>query len=213
MYKSPKPYWRKRSSNTSVAGLSNAEAYLTQDLLVRLDSSSPFQSGLQSKICSPLNFKLEDKLVEWEKLKLTVNPSKRTNSKKSPKQKNFKSPSKILFDSFSQQAVEDFNLEAKYDDFWTKQQGKAGWVCIGCDNFNFEQRKKCNYCKKERSSTVIGIKGQEINEFMQSSGIYVPVAMKSNSRFVVRDGDWKCKKCKNVNFSFRVSCNRCGFKL
>ena len=27
--------------------------------------------------------------------------------------------------------------------------------------------------------------------------------------FVEREGDWVCFQCKNLNFSFRVSCNRC----
>ena len=37
-----------------------------------------------------------------------------------------------------------------------------------------------------------------------------------NNRFdnrekkVYADNDWTCKKCKNVNFSFRKECNRCG---
>jgi len=30
-----------------------------------------------------------------------------------------------------------------------------------------------------------------------------------NYRFVERQGDWICIKCKNLNFSFRVICNRC----
>jgi hypothetical protein len=32
---------------------------------------------------------------------------------------------------------------------------------------------------------------------------------KSRKPFVERAGDWVCIKCKNLNFSFRVICNRC----
>ena len=28
--------------------------------------------------------------------------------------------------------------------------------------------------------------------------------------FVERMGDWICKKCQNLNFAFRIKCNRCG---
>ena len=29
------------------------------------------------------------------------------------------------------------------------------------------------------------------------------------THFVERQGDWICMRCKNLNFSFRVICNRC----
>jgi len=32
---------------------------------------------------------------------------------------------------------------------------------------------------------------------------------KSKKPFSERPGDWVCIKCKNLNFSFRNSCNRC----
>lgn len=28
-------------------------------------------------------------------------------------------------------------------------------------------------------------------------------------KFVERKGDWKCSKCKNINFAFREKCNKC----
>lgn len=42
-----------------------------------------------------------------------------------------------------------------------------------------------------------------INSSMSSS------EKKSKKTFVERVGDWVCFKCKNLNFSFRVICNRC----
>jgi len=32
---------------------------------------------------------------------------------------------------------------------------------------------------------------------------------KKKKPFVERVGDWICFKCKNLNFSFRIACNRC----
>jgi uncharacterized OB-fold protein len=33
--------------------------------------------------------------------------------------------------------------------------------------------------------------------------------VKKNKPFVGRTGDWTCAKCKNLNFAFRIICNRC----
>ena len=33
---------------------------------------------------------------------------------------------------------------------------------------------------------------------------------KKRYSFEIREGDWRCKKCNNLNFSFRIKCNRCG---
>ena len=32
---------------------------------------------------------------------------------------------------------------------------------------------------------------------------------KKTKVFTEREGDWVCKNCKNLNFAFRVECNRC----
>lgn len=32
---------------------------------------------------------------------------------------------------------------------------------------------------------------------------------KKNKTFTEREGDWVCQSCKNLNFAFRVECNRC----
>ena len=29
--------------------------------------------------------------------------------------------------------------------------------------------------------------------------------------FVERSGDWICNSCKNLNFAFRIECNRCRY--
>ena len=45
--------------------------------------------------------------------------------------------------------------------------------------------------------------------------ILIPIQpMKKNPKmkrpFEIRDGDWTCSDCSNLNFSFRIKCNRCG---
>ena len=38
---------------------------------------------------------------------------------------------------------------------------------------------------------------------------YNKVYKKKNKPFIEREGDWVCKNCKNLNFAFRLECNRC----
>ena len=38
---------------------------------------------------------------------------------------------------------------------------------------------------------------------------YNKIYKKKNKPFIEREGDWVCKNCKNLNFAFRLECNRC----
>ena len=59
----------------------------------------------------------------------------------------------------------------------------------------------------EQSNTV------ENNKFNPASKSFDEVknnpTIKKKKPFQEREGDWNCFKCKNLNFSFRVTCNRC----
>ena len=48
-------------------------------------------------------------------------------------------------------------------------------------------------------------KVNKFNKFMQ----FELTTTKTKKKFVERKGDWKCSKCKNINFSFRSQCNKC----
>lgn len=36
-----------------------------------------------------------------------------------------------------------------------------------------------------------------------------PVVVEKKKPFQERAGDWVCSRCRNLNFSFRLICNRC----
>ena len=96
-------------------------------------------------------------------------------------------------------------LEAKKkkidDEYTVEMFGRRGWICEGCNNFNYESRKKCNRCKipkKPLKKTVIlDNKGNKI----------IDNIMNTNHK-----DDWNCYNCGNVNYAFRLNCNRCQCK-
>ena len=85
--------------------------------------------------------------------------------------------------------------------------GKKGWVCNFCNNFNYESRNKCNRCKQPKNPNLKSKKnnGNGIGN-INKNNIYERKVLK---QFSEREGDWICFKCKNVNFAFRIICNRC----
>lgn len=78
--------------------------------------------------------------------------------------------------------------------------GKRGWQCEKCNNFNFESRTKCNRCKiNKMPKSLARIREDEIRENGE----------RKKKPLIEREGDWLCTKCRNLNFAFRQSCNRC----
>ncbi len=53
---------------------------------------------------------------------------------------------------------------------------------------------------------MINIGFNEINNFLYNNNYKIRKRMRP---FTERTGDWFCSSCKNLNFAFRVICNRC----
>ena len=92
--------------------------------------------------------------------------------------------------------------------------GKKGWICLFCNNFNYESRNKCNRCKKSKSSKINNKQNsniEKLNEKNIKKNNFSNFILLNNKQkhFSERLGDWVCFKCKNLNFSFRNFCNRC----
>ena len=82
------------------------------------------------------------------------------------------------------------------EEYSIKMFGKKGWICVLCNNFNFDSRVKCNRCKALKNpKKIINSKGDINNE--------------NNLNNDNENSDWICSKCLNFNYSFRTICNRC----
>ena len=82
------------------------------------------------------------------------------------------------------------------EEYSVEMFGKKGWICVLCNNFNFETRVKCNRCKALKNPKKIMNPKYKINN-------------ENNLNKDDENSDWICSKCKNLNYSFRTICNRC----
>jgi len=96
------------------------------------------------------------------------------------------------------------------DNYLVEMFGKKGWICILCNNFNYETRLKCNRCGvRKKPKRIIGYpKRTEIKIFKETKKIEEPKEI-SHKNENNKKGDWICSFCKNLNYSFRKICNRC----
>ena len=93
-----------------------------------------------------------------------------------------------------------YDNEMEESEYVYEKFGKKGWQCLYCNNFNFESRVKCNRCGVIKTPKSL----QKIKEDEMKDNVD-----KKKKTLVEREGDWLCPKCKNLNFAFRILCNRC----
>ena len=87
------------------------------------------------------------------------------------------------------------------DEYTVEMFGRRGWICEECYNFNYQTRKKCNRCKIPKKpfkkTVIVDNEGNKIVD---------------NIMKVSHKGYWKCHNCGNINYAFRLNCNRCQIK-
>ena len=102
----------------------------------------------------------------------------------------------------------------KEEDYEIEMFGRIGWICDQCNNFNYNTRNKCNRCGVPKSpKKTTKLKKKLENKRKNELKLNPNSQMENNNkkRIKEREGDWICPKCSNLNFSFRILCNRCSF--
>ena len=124
------------------------------------------------------------------------------------------------------------------EQYVTEMYGRKGWICVLCENFNYITRKKCNKCGVQKNPKKItqdhntNNKNNSHNQnYIETNTSTCPLSLSTNQNADLHlygnndknknnlqsntksnqqyQKDWVCFQCKNVNFSFRVICNRC----
>jgi len=72
------------------------------------------------------------------------------------------------------------------------------------NNNNNQKFKENNFENMAKEENENGLKLKPTNRQIPKTD-----SKKIKKPFIEREGDWVCLQCKNLNFSFRVSCNRC----
>ena len=101
----------------------------------------------------------------------------------------------------NEKEIKKDSKELKEEEYIFEKFGKRGWQCSKCNNFNFESRIKCNRCYEMKDPKSLEEIKKELEE--KNSGD------KKKKPLIERKGDWLCPKCRNLNFAFRLICNRC----
>ena len=90
---------------------------------------------------------------------------------------------------------ENLQQKTKEDEYLTEMYGRKGWICILCNNFNYQTRNKCKRCGAKKIPKKI-LNTKERNKEIKESF--------NNSK-----NGWIFMNCKEFNYSFRNICIRC----
>ena len=96
------------------------------------------------------------------------------------------------------------NLNANFNNFNNPNNINNHYITL---NSNSKAYIPLKYRKKEQNTQANNVNDLKINKNTFANAN--KNKQKNKKYFEVRDGDWICSKCNNLNFSFRNKCNRC----
>jgi len=106
----------------------------------------------------------------------------------------------ISFNKFEEEKTNFHQDNNQFDSFQSKNEDlSTKSTSPNSFELGFVKRhnSECYTRKQSSNNSLTSINMEENKEFTKKS------------HFVERHGDWICTRCKNLNFSFRIVCNRC----
>lgn len=110
------------------------------------------------------------------------------------------------------------NFKEPKSDFNPNEGSNVNGILRNKENFNPQKNFKKEFRKETNNSEDASnyfefpdIRKDKQNKFNKGKqGVKnVETNNKKKKPFIEREGDWVCYQCKNLNFSFRLTCNRC----
>jgi len=98
-------------------------------------------------------------------------------------------------------------------------------LCVNCNNTKCKESNRCFNSNVKDKGYSLSLSNS--NDYLQNKhqsvnfSSKIPVLRLNSTKInqkcskpmpELRSGDWNCKRCKNLNFGFRSTCNRCSFK-
>ena len=154
------------------------------------------ESFINHNLNSHLEPNNKSTINEFQNLIININcPSFKPSNFNKEESNNIKSQSDTISKKVENKNKGNENV-LQEEEYTTEMFGKKGWICILCNNFNYETRIMCNRCKALKNpKKIVNTKNKIKN------GI--------NPNNEGENSDWICSKCQNFNYSFRTICNRC----
>ena len=78
-------------------------------------------------------------------------------------------------------------------------RGPDDWDCPHCGNICFARREACNRCSTPKPPGTPCLNAMRLS-----------VGRQERKRPALREGDWFCPSCTNINYNNRPTCNKCS---
>ena len=102
--------------------------------------------------------------------------------------------------------IENINDENFFNfSFYNNKPIKNNDTLCDTDNYNINQNKNHNEILKKYNND-----NQKLNNEISKCNNNEKNNKKTKKILTIKEGDWICLACNNLNFSFRTTCNRCG---
>ena len=204
------------SKNSEVSDSCSSSAYISGSSEFTSNSNSPELNIILSKNVNNINFNLnkeedlnKNNISNNNNLSTNLNFENNNNKNKKKFDDIINEINKKMKENNSDEKIEDNNDILNNPLFAPIPIPKEMNINIAKIEDNKIEYDEIQKKKKQRKNNLLN------NKFDDDVNLDFTISMlnkdeKTKLPFEIRVGDWICLYCNNLNFSFRIKCNRCG---